>query len=273
MAQALADDRFDVVVDTWSGAPVAVRDSARLLSGRAGHYAYVSSRSVYTWPWGHDESALVVEGDPDSTDDADYAAAKRGGELAVLREFDGPALCARAGLILGPYEQIGRLPFWLERIAAGGRVPVPGPHDRPLQLIDARDLARWILADRPVGILNSVSRPGHTTIGELLEACVGVTGADAELVWLDPVVVERAGVQPWTELPIWTPPTGEYAALHGADTSAAQKAGLVCRPILDTVADTWSWLRAEGVPPQPANRPATGLDAAAEQRLWDAAGH
>lgn len=272
MSAALGDDTFDAVVDTWSGAPVAVRDSARLLSGRVGYYAYVSSRSVYTWPWGHDESAAVVEGDPDSTGDADYAAAKRGGELAVLGEFDGPILCARAGLILGPYEQIGRLPFWLERIAAGGRVPAPGPHDRSLQLIDARDLARWILDHRPVGILNSVSRPGHTTIGELLEACVGVTWAETELVWLDPEVVERAGVQPWTELPIWTPPTGEYAALHGADTSAAHEAGLACRPIRDTVADTWAWLRAEGVPPQPVNRPATGFDAAAEQRLWDAAG-
>lgn len=272
VASALGSDSFDAVVDTWSGAPVAVRDTARLLSGRAGHYAYVSSRSVYAWPWGGDESAPAVDGDPDSGEADDYAAAKRGGELAVLDHFDGPSVCARAGLVLGPYEQVGRLPFWLQRIARGGRVPAPGPADRPLQLVDARDLARWLLDDRPVGVLNAVSRPGHTTTGELLSECVRVTGADAELVWLSPSVVEAAGVEPWTELPIWTPPTGDLAALHSADTSAAYAAGLWCRPIAETVADTWAWLQREGLPPQPADRPATGLSAAAEQRLWEAAG-
>ncbi len=274
LAPALGSDEFDRVVDTWSRAPVAVRDAARLLSGRVGHYAYVSSRSVYTWPPapGLDETAPVVDADPASAGHADYAAAKRGGELAVQQEFDGPWLCARAGLVLGPYEQIGRLPFWLQRIAAGGRVPAPGPHDRPLQLIDARDLARWVLDHRPTGELNTVSRPGHTTIGALLDACVRVTGSDAELVWLDPEVVEASGVQPWTELPIWMPPTGEYAAMHDCDVASAYDLGLVCRPAEETVADTWAWLQREGLPAQPADRPATGMDAAAEQRLWDAAG-
>ncbi len=273
LAAALGDDEFDAVVDTWSREPVAVRDAARLLSGRAGHYGYVSSRSVYSWPMtaGLDETAPVVDGDPDSTDVGDYAADKRGGELAVEREFDGPWLAARAGLILGPYELVGRMPFWLDRIAAGGRVPAPGPRDRPLQLIDCRDLARWVLDHRPTGALNTVSRKGHATIGDVLEACVEVTGSDAELVWLDPEVIEAAEVQPWTELPIWVPPTGEFAPLHDGDVSAAYDAGLVCRPIRDTVADTWEWLQREGTPPQPVDRPATGMDAAAEQRLWDAA--
>ena len=274
VAAALDDDEFDVVVDTWSHAPVAVRDSARLLSGRAGYYGYVSSRSVYQWPppLGLDESAAVVEADPASTDPDDYPAAKRGGELAVQQEFDGPSGFLRAGLILGPYENVGRLPFWLNRIARGDRVPVPGPPDRPLQLIDARDLAAWVIDHRPAGPLNTVSVPGHTTIGEVLEECVRVTGSDAELVWLTPEVVEASGVGPWTELPLWTPPTGELAAMHDCDVSAAYAAGLVCRPATETVADTWAWLEREGVPDPATSRAGTGMDEAAEQRLWDAAG-
>ena len=272
VAQALADDTLDAVVDTWSQAPVAVRDSARLLSGRARYYAYVSSCSVYEWPPppGMDESAPVVGGDPDSTDAADYAAAKRGGEIAVTGEFDGPVLIARAGLILGPYENVGRLPFWLTRIARGGRVPVPGPPDRPLQLVDARDLGDWIVDHRPVGTFNTVSRPGHTTMGELLEECARVTGSDAELVWLSPEVVAASGVEPWTQLPIWTPPTGELAALHDCDVSAAHRAGLRCRPIAETVADTWVWLQREGVPDPATTRAGTGMDADAEARLCQA---
>jgi hypothetical protein len=141
-----------------------------------------------------------------------------------------------------------------------------------LQYVDARDLARWVLDHQPVGALNTVSRPGHTTIGELLGECVRVTGADAELVWLSPDVVARSGVAPWTELPIWVPPTGEYAGLHDCDVSAAYAAGLTCRPVSETVGDTWAWLQREGLPPQPGDRPATGMDAAAEQRLWEALG-
>lgn len=274
VARALGDEVFDAVVDTWSWAPVAVRDSARLLAGRAGHYTYVSSRSVYQWPPppGSDETAPVVDGDPSSTGSVDYAAAKRGGELAVTAEFDGPVALLRAGLILGPYEVVGRLPFWLTRIARGGRVPVPGPPDRPLQLIDARDLAEWVVDVQPVGTFNTVSRPGHTTMGELLDECVRATGSDAELVWLRPEVVEASGVEPWTELPIWTPASGDLAALHDCDTSAARGAGLRCRPVAKTVTDTWAWLQREGIRVSRADRPPSGMDAAAEARLWAAAG-
>src|SRR4051812_29363261 len=266
---ALGDDAWDAVVDTWSAAPVAVRTSAQLLRGRAAHYTYISSCSVYTWPIapGSDEGAPVVDADASSPDASDYAAAKRGGELALLAEFDGDVAVARAGLILGPYEIVGRMPFWLNRIAAGGRVPAPGPYDRPLQYVDCRDIADWVLGSQPIGTFNTVSQPGHSTIGAMLDEVRTVTGSDAELVWLDPATVEAAGVEPWTELPIWVPPTGELAGLHSLDVSAAAAAGLHPRPMPETVADTWAWLRREGLPERPTNRGGGPMDAAAEARL------
>jgi 2'-hydroxyisoflavone reductase len=269
----LEDDTWDAVVDTWSYEPSAVRDSARLLDGRVPHYTYISSRSVYTWPIapGSDESAPVVDADPDSTDAEDYAAAKRGAELALQRDFTGETVFARAGLVLGPYEVVGRLPWWLNRIAAGGRVPAPGPRDRPLQYIDGRDLAEWSLHAGRAGVtgaFNAVSRVGHTTIGALLEHCVTVTGSGAELVWLDPDTIEAAEVNGWTDLPIWVPPTGELAGLHDCDVSAAHAAGLHCRPMEETVADTWAWLQREGTPTPPTNRAGDlGLTAVQEGRL------
>lgn len=272
MREALAGDEWDAVVDTWSAAPVAVQTAARLLRGRVPHYTYISSCSVYTWPIepGSDEGAPVVDGDASSADGSDYAAAKRGGELAVLEEFDGDVAIARAGLILGPYEMVGRLPFWLNRIAAGGRVPAPGPYDRPLQYVDGRDIAEWALGSRPVGTFNTVSEPGHTTIGALLDEVRTVTHSDAELIWLDPATIEAAGVEPWSELPIWVPPTGELVGLHSLDTTAAATAGLRCRPMRETVADTWDWLQREGLPQRPANRGGGPMDGAAEARLWAA---
>ncbi len=235
LAKALADDQWDAAIDTWSGAPSVVQASTALLADRVGHYAYVSSRSVYRWPLplGADESAPVVDADPASDDDTDYAAAKRGGELAVLEAYPGCGLLARAGLILGPYEHIGRLPWWLGRLDRGGRVLAPGPPDRALQYVDARDLADWLLlsADRRLdGAVNLVSPPGHATTRELLTACRTATGSAAELVWTSPEAIEAAGIAGWTQLPIWVPPTGELAGLHAGDVSAAIALGLQCRP-------------------------------------------
>ncbi|MFF9347895.1 NAD-dependent epimerase/dehydratase family protein [Streptomyces sp. NPDC014734] len=246
---ALATGTWDAVVDTWSSAPRVVRDAARLLVGRVGRYAFVSSRSVYAWPIpaGLDEDGPLVAGDPDAEAD-DYAADKRGAELAVLREF-GPerTLLLRAGLILGPRENCGRLPWWLDRISRGGPLLAPGPRDTPLQYIDARDLAIWTLDALEAGLhgpFNVVSPPGHTTMGDLLDACVAVTGSDTALVWTGPDTVAAAGVSPWSDLPIWWPPGGElHDALHRGDVTRALATGLACRPVTETVADTWTWLR------------------------------
>ncbi|MFI7101710.1 NAD-dependent epimerase/dehydratase family protein [Streptomyces sp. NPDC050161] len=262
----LAAGEWDAVVDTWSGAPVAVRDAARLLADRAGRYVYVSSRSVHPFPCaaGLDESGPLVPGSSDATTADDYAQAKRGAEIAAAEAFGDRAVLARAGLILGPYENIGRLPWWLNRIARGGPVLAPGPRELPLQYIDARDLAEWLLDGIGDGIAggpyNLVSAPGHTTMGELLDHCVRVTGADAELRWAAPDAVRAAGIQPWTELPVWLPPGEAHDTLHRGDVSKALATGLRCRPVGETVADTWEWLRSlGGVAPQRPGRPPVGL--------------
>ncbi|REK85618.1 reductase [Streptomyces inhibens] len=264
---ALEQGEWDAVVDTWTGAPSAVRDSARLLAGRAGTYAYISSRSVYEYPaaYGIDEEGPLVAGSADDTEWEDYAAAKRGGELAAIDAFGNRALLVRAGLILGPYENIGRLPWWLGRIARGGPVLAPGPRELALQYIDARDLAEWALDAVQAGLggaYNLVSEAGHATMGDLLESCVKITGSDAELRWTAPEDVLAAGIEPWSELPIWLAPGEMRDAIYGANVSKAVAAGLRCRPVAETVADTWAWLQTiGGVAPQRPDRPAVGLPA------------
>ncbi|MFG2714334.1 reductase [Streptomyces goshikiensis] len=269
---ALAEGEWDLVVDTWGGAPTAVRDSARLLAGRAGHYAYVSSRSVYSYPApaGLAEDGPLVEGSADAGAVA-YAEDKRGGELAAVEAFGDRALLVRAGLILGPYENVGRLPWWLNRAARGGPMLAPGPRDFPIQYIDVRDLAAWTLDAAAAGLggpYNLVSPAGHATMAGFLEACVAATGSDAELRWTDPAVLLEAGVEPWTELPVWTGPGEPHDFMFGGDVTKALAAGLTCRPVARTVADTWTWLRSlDGVAPQRPDRPAPGLGAEREAAL------
>lgn len=269
---ALAEGEWDLVVDTWGGAPTAVRDSARLLADRAGRYAYVSSRSVYAYPGpvGLGEDAPLVAGSPDAQATA-YAEDKRGGELAAVDAFGERSLLVRAGLILGPYENVGRLPYWLNRAARGGPMVAPGPRDLPIQYIDVRDLARWTLTAARAGLggaFDLVSPSGHATTARLLDACTAVTGGGAELRWIDPAAIEAAGVRPWTELPVWLPPGELHDHLFKADVTKALAAGLECRPVEETVADTWAWLRAlGGVAPQRPDRPLPGVSPEQEAAL------
>jgi nucleoside-diphosphate-sugar epimerase len=269
----LAAERFDAAVDTWSLAPWVVRDTARALSGAVERWAYVSTRSVYDDPpLGADESAAVVSGDPDG-DATDYPHDKRGAEVAYEREVGADRVVhLRAGLILGPRENIGRLPWWLRRVAYGGPFLAPGPPDLPLQYVDARDLAEFALDcvwDGRSGPVDTVSPAGHTTMRDLLRACVEVTGSDASPVWVDAAWLLERGIEPWTELPVWIPREHEAYAMHAADTARAYAWGLRCRPVRLTVADTWAWLQdvRAGRAPAPPPRDGIGLDEGDEAAL------
>lgn len=233
---------WDAVLDTWSGAPSATAAIAAVLEPRVEHYTYISSCSVYAPPPrpGADERAPLVGGESD-----EYADRKRGSERAVAAAVgDDRTLLLRLGLLLGPHEDVGRLPFWLTRLAAGGDVIAPGPPDLPLQFVDARDLAAFALDATAAGLsgpYNIVARRGHATMRTLLETARDVTGGGARLVWTPPEQVEG---EPWDEVPIWLPPGHEYAALHDIGVAKAYAAGLAPRPMEATVADTWAWLSA-----------------------------
>ncbi|MCP2032814.1 nucleoside-diphosphate-sugar epimerase [Okibacterium sp. HSC-33S16] len=272
-ALAQSSSEWDVVADTWSWAPAVVRDTAAALARRVDRYVYVSSSSVYEFPTapGSDESATVVDSSPDDPTFDDYARAKAGAERAVTDVFGDRALIARPGLILGPHENIGRLPWWLLRAATGGRMLAPGTPDTGIQYIDARDLAAWALsaAEAKVsGAVNAISTPSAATLEELLTACIQATGSDASLEWVPAQKILAAGIEPWSQLPIWLPPGEVYDTLFNIDVSQAIATGCSIRPIEETVRDTWAWLESiGGAAPQRPDRPPVGLDPQLEAQL------
>jgi 2'-hydroxyisoflavone reductase len=276
----LAARDWDVVADTWAGAPRAARDSAAALADRAGRYLYVSSGSVYAPPppIDGDEDAPTVEASPDA-DSGDYAADKRGSELAIAQAFGDRAVFARAGLILGPHEDVGRLPAWLLRMDRGGEVLAPGSPDRPLQYIDARDLAAWLLdsadAERS-GAFNVISRSGFATMGSLLETCRTVTGSGAEITYVDQDFIAEQGIEPWSEMPVWLPTDHEFAGMLATGVDRAHAAGLHNRPLAETVQDTWDWLLSvDKAPALRPDLPPHGLDPGKERTAlaaWHARG-
>jgi 2'-hydroxyisoflavone reductase len=170
-----------------------------------------------------------------------YGWLKVGCELAVQRAFGADrATILRGGAIVGPDDsEVGRLPWWIDRVARGGEVLVPGTPTDPVALIDSRDLARFALS----GAAGTFDVPGpanRDTRADLMAACAVATGADATFVYLDEDWLVEQGVGYWTELPLWIPAAvgpGVFAS-YGED---AARAGLRWRPLVETVVDTWAW--------------------------------
>jgi 2'-hydroxyisoflavone reductase len=248
--ERLGSGRWDVCVDTWAGAPKVVRTSAELLSGAVGRYVYVSSRAVYAAPYpaGLDETGATVAASAGAPS-VGYAEDKRGGELAVQESFGGRSVLVRAGVILGPGENLGRMRAWLAHVARSGTVLAPGDPDQPWRYVDVRDLADWMLdvaADGATGPYNVVNRLGHATTGSFLDACRGAVRSPARFRWVAPEAMEVAGVDRYVALPGWLPRTPEYDGFLTTDVRRAVDAGLRCRPVHETVADTLDWLRETG---------------------------
>jgi nucleoside-diphosphate-sugar epimerase len=238
---ALERGEWDVVIDTSGYQAEDVGRLAALLADRVGRYVFVSSVNVYpAWP-----EEPVDEGSPVWESGDDYGAQKALSERALEAALPGRVATVRAGLICGPYDNVFRLPWWVRRIAQGGRVPAPGAPDRPVQLVDARDLAAWMLDLTEPGAFNGTSPQQQQTMGEVLDAAVAATGSGAELVWIPDEQLQAAEVEPWMELPLWLP-ASEFPGTWQVGTERAQRAGLRCRPIAETVADVWAWLRDGG---------------------------
>jgi nucleoside-diphosphate-sugar epimerase len=278
----VAERDFDMAIDTSTIAPRHVAASARLLAPRVRHYTYVSTLSVYAG-LGEvpvSEESPVLDGSPDadgSVEELGYGELKAGCERAVAQEMPGRHLIVRPGLLVGPHENVGRLPWWLTRIARGGTVLAPGGPERPVQMTDARDLAAWLVDNTRRGIPGVVNVPGPagTTFGELLTDCGEATAADRggplQLRWVPDRELLAAGVQPWMELPMWAPDTPEFAAFWEVTGDRALRTGIRYRPLSDTVRDTWGWLRrdaaAHGGEIAFERRPGLGLDPAKEQEV------
>ena len=245
---ALEGRTWDAVIDTCGYQPDVVRRSALLLKSAVGHYTFISSVSVYPgWLQTGASESMPVKAVDDVTEDGGYGARKAECERVVHDAFDDRALILRPGLIVGPHEDVGRLPFWLQAAAEWDWVVAPAPADRTIQLIDARDIAAGGLGllERQVGgVLNVTAPEGDQTFRDLVSACLEVTDSDAEVRWLDDAKLEAGGVEMWTELPLWSPVRN--AGTWAVDTTRAQEAGFVSRPLHDTVADTWQWLRSAG---------------------------
>lgn len=250
LARLAEEGPWDATIDTSAYAPADVTQVLTALGDRVGRYALMSTVSVYMdWP-----ERVVTETSPrwparpdaaaSDPDIARMAVPTRYGTLKVACELAAEqapsgALILRPGVILGPGEYTGRMLTLLGRAQQGGRWLLAGPPEHRIQPIDVRDVASFALEALAAGLTgpyNLVAPKGSATYGELVDACLRATGGTAEPVWAPGPWLKSRGVNQWTEIPLWRLNPGTWEV----DSERAQTAGLRCRPLGETVADTWA---------------------------------
>jgi 2'-hydroxyisoflavone reductase len=273
--KGLAEGEWDVVFDDNGYYPRHVKASAELLAGRVQHYIYVSSISAYAsfGTSGQDEDAPLAELADPTVETMGAAYENYGGlkvacERAAQAAYPQGATIVRPGYIVGPGDPTDRFTYWPVRIDRGGDALIPGTKDDPVQVIDVRDLAEWmvLLAEKKtLGVFNACGPAGKLAWGTVIDACVAASANPAKLHWVSTEELRGESVPP---LPIWAPP--EEAGVHTASNARAVAAGLAFRPIALTTSDTLGWFLS-----LPAERQAAlkaGLAPADETRILKALG-
>jgi len=267
----LQNRRWDAVIDTSGYLPRHVRKTAQVLKENVDHYTFISTISTYTdfSVVGIDEQSPQQTIDAEaggtlSVDDTNYGALKTMCERALDAEMDGQLLHVRPALIVGPHDPQDLFPYWVHRVAQGGEVLVPGTPQAPMQVIDARDLAKWVIAATEQKLRGAyiTTGPNYTmTMREIVESCKRVSGSDATFTYVGDAFLLDQGLTPNSETPWWIPEA--YIGYGTFDNHKAVAAGLTFRPIADTIRDTLAWLQARSADYQWQS----GISAETEQKL------
>lgn len=254
---------FDLVFDTCGYAPDAVDGLLQALEPFEGRYVFISSASVYgdyarpkltedaAAPRATPEHLVLAASLPwknraeASAYGKAYGPLKRECECTALERLGDRALILRSGLLVGAGDYTDRLTWWLRRIDTGGQIPVPGPPERPIQLIDVHDAAAFAYRGAVSGlhgVYNLTGRP--MAMAALLDAACRIAASEARLVWIDEDQVISSGIKAWTEIPLWLPmKSGPFRHFFEIDVEKAHTAGLQHRALDATLGDILAWDR------------------------------
>jgi 2'-hydroxyisoflavone reductase len=267
---ALAGRRWDAALDFCGYVPRVVRASAQALRGAVAHYTFVSSISAFAAPLPPgtaEDGPLATLADPatEAITGETYGGLKAACEREVVAAFGDAALVVRPGLIVGPHDPTDRFPYWPRRFAREGVVLAPDVPALPVQVIDARDLAAWLLdmvERRAGGTFNAVGPRGPLTLRACLERVRAAVGGRGRIEWVAEAFLLERGVEPWMGLPLWVP--AEDAGHSAISAARAIASGLAFRPLEDTARDTLAWDLAR---PEEARAGAPSLAPAREAEL------
>ncbi|HEX3085782.1 MAG TPA: NAD-dependent epimerase/dehydratase family protein, partial [Pyrinomonadaceae bacterium] len=246
---ALKGRKWDVCIDIPTTLPVWVRDAAQILKGNVDRYIFISTISVFSdnSKPNMDESGPLAEykgadamAETQTTLRANmnlYGQLKALSEKEAEKWFPGKALVIRPGLIVGPGDESDRFTYWPVRVEKGGEVLAPGTPNDPVQIIDARDLAEWVIRmaeQGTVGTFNATGPNYKLTMGKMLNDIKAATKSNATFTFADADFLKAQKVRAWGDMPTWVPPRGETLGFSQVNVQKAISKGLTFRSVGDT---------------------------------------
>ena len=254
---------WDATVDVCAYVPGQVRRLLSALGARAGHYTFVSTISVYgqeVAESGFDETAgLLAPAWDDELTMEKYGELKVACEQVAAELAGDRLLVIRPGYVIGPHDPTHRFTYWVERVAEG-RAPMAGPDAaQPLQAVDARDLAAFVVAQVEAGTVDAF----HVTAPEPAPTFAEVLSTIADSLAVQLPEVRWVGAN--DGLPLTAPP--DWWPKMRASVAKARAAGFTWRPLADTVRDTYDWVSKARADGGYTPRPGVGLSPDEEATL------
>jgi 2'-hydroxyisoflavone reductase len=239
---ALTGRVWDVCVDVSGYTARQVRSSAEKLRHNVGRYVFVSAVSVYGNP-ARGPVSETQSRSPPASEDVNEVTGETYGPLKVTCEnivqevYAGRCALLRPQIVAGPHDPIDRFSYWVRRTTHGGEMLAPGDGSDHVQVIDARDLARFTrtVIENSVGGAFNVAGP-RLTWAEFMK----VLGA-RNIVWVAGEIIKSAGLTEF-DLPLYRPEHGPRSSLMHVSNAAAVAAGLKLTNLDATVKDTRAWL-------------------------------
>jgi 2'-hydroxyisoflavone reductase len=279
--KSLEGRKWDVCIDNPTSLPVWVRDAGKVLKGNIGHYLFISTISVYadgSKPGIDEESALASYKGKDAMAETQetlradienlYGSLKALSEAEARRQFGERVTIVRPGYIVGPRDETDRFTYWPHRVAQGGEMLVPGDGSDPVQIIDGRDLAEWMIRLAEAGTYGTFNACGPDyamSMDAMLHGCQAVTAGPVKFTHVEPGFLDEQKV----ELPIWvSSKDGPYAGYGQVSNARAIAAGLSFRPLATTVADLLAWFH--GLPSERQAELRAGITREKETELLEA---
>lgn len=243
---------FDAVIDTSRQSVSQVRRAAAALSGDVHRYVFISTVSVYTdlGEAGIREDAPTASALENPTveeeeDPQNYPALNITCERTVRDTYPNSYLILRPCLIVGDRDPTDRFGYWLDRLTRPGEILAPGSPQRTVQFIDVNDLATFTLHALETGVTGTFNVRGpdaSVSMSDLITSCAEVTGlATPQVCWVPDDFLLEAGLQPYTDLPLWIPETDDLAGFDQISAAKAISAGLTYRPLHQTLLDALEW--------------------------------
>jgi len=245
---------WDVCIDNPTSLPRWVRDAGAVLKGNVGRYLFISTISVYDDGTKHgmtEDAPLAKYAGKDAMAETQvslradiehlYGPLKALSEAEAHKQFGKNVTIVRPGFIVGPRDETDRFTYWPHRVAQGGEMLVPGDGSDPIQIIDGRDLAEWMVRMAEAGTTGTFNAvgPGYTmSTDAMLHGCQAVTGGGVTYTHVPASFLDAQKV----ELPIWVPAKGNaYEGYGDVSNARAIAAGLTFRPLATTVSDLLAW--------------------------------